>query len=69
LALARSIRSIAFPAISCGVYGYPMREAATIAVRECLRFTQHHDAIEAVTFALLGAEALAIYERELQRHP
>lgn len=69
LALAHGLRSIAFPAISCGAYGYPMREAVAIAVRECLRFTRQHDAVEAVTFALSGSEALLIYERELQRHP
>ena len=65
LALARGIRTLAFPAISCGVYGYPMREAATIAVRECLRFTQQHGLIEAVTFALFSADSLTVYEREL----
>jgi O-acetyl-ADP-ribose deacetylase (regulator of RNase III) len=69
LALAHGIRSIVFPAISCGAYGYPMREAAAIAVRECLSFTRHHDAVEAVTFALSGSEALAIYVEELRRHP
>src|SRR6266705_1592388 len=67
LALAHGIRTIAFPAISCGVYGYPMEQAAKIAVRECLRFVEDHDAIEAVAFALFGADALAIYERELAK--
>ena len=67
LGITLGVRSIAFPAISCGAYGYPMREAAAIAVRECLRFTQQHDAIETVTFALFGADALAIYEEELER--
>src|SRR6266581_8761332 len=67
LALAHGIRTIAFPAISCGVYGYPMGLAAKIAVRESLQFTQEHDAIEIVTFALFGAGALAVYEAELGR--
>src|SRR6266480_909289 len=65
LALAHGIRSVAFPAISCGVYGYPMERAARIAVRECRRFTREHDAIERITFALFGSDALAIYQAEL----
>jgi O-acetyl-ADP-ribose deacetylase (regulator of RNase III) len=67
LALAHGIRTLAFPAISCGVYGYPMQPAATIAVRECLRFARDHDALGVVTFALFDADSLAIYERELAR--
>ncbi|TMH54173.1 MAG: hypothetical protein E6H62_09665, partial [Betaproteobacteria bacterium] len=65
LALAHGIRTLAFPAISCGVYGYPMERAARIAVRECRRFTRAHDAIERITFALFGSDALAIYQAEL----
>jgi O-acetyl-ADP-ribose deacetylase (regulator of RNase III) len=38
LAAEHGIRSIAFPAISCGIYGYPMEDAASIAVEEVLRF-------------------------------
>ena len=67
LALANSVRTIAFPAISCGVYGYPMELAARIAVSECRRFTNEHEAIEQVTFALYGAAALTAYEAELAR--
>jgi O-acetyl-ADP-ribose deacetylase len=65
LALAHGIRSLAFPAISCGVYGYPMEQAAKIAVCECRRFTREHDTFEGITFALFGAGALAIYQAEL----
>ncbi len=45
LALARDagLGSIAFPAISCGIYGYPIEEAATIAVREVRAFLARHD--------------------------
>jgi O-acetyl-ADP-ribose deacetylase (regulator of RNase III) len=66
LALGRGLSSIAFPAISCGVYGYPIQLAARIAVRECRRFADEHVSLE-ITFALFGAEALAVYEAELGR--
>lgn len=67
LALAHGIRNIAFPAVSCGVYGYPMSKAAAIAVRECFQFAQVHAVIEEITFALFGADALAVYKAELAR--
>jgi O-acetyl-ADP-ribose deacetylase (regulator of RNase III) len=65
LALEHGVRTIAFPAISCGVYGYPMELAARIAVAECRRFAQEHGTM--ITFALFGAGALAVYETELAR--
>ena len=45
LALARDsgVGSIAFPAISCGIYGYPIEDAATIAVREVRAFLDGFD--------------------------
>jgi O-acetyl-ADP-ribose deacetylase len=67
LALEQGLRTIAFPAISCGVYGYPMELAAAIAVRECRGFVEEHAAIGQVTFALFGAGALAVYEAQLAR--
>ena len=67
VALAHGVRTIAFPAISCGVYGYPMELAAKIAVLECRRFSQQHEVIEQIAFALFGSGALAVYETELAR--
>lgn len=66
LALEHNLRTLAFPAISCGVYGYPLQAAATIAVRECSVFTARHSGIERITFALFEAEALRIYQAELE---
>jgi O-acetyl-ADP-ribose deacetylase (regulator of RNase III) len=61
LAAAHDLSTIAFPAISCGVYGYPMDEAALIAVRECRAFLDRHAAFERITFALFDGPALATY--------
>jgi len=67
LALMHGVQTIAFPAISCGVYGYPMVQAAKIAVRECRNFLDSHAEIGMVTFALFDTDCLAIYEAELAR--
>jgi O-acetyl-ADP-ribose deacetylase (regulator of RNase III) len=67
LALAHGVHSIAFPAISCGAYGYPMDKAAAVAVRLCLEFAEAHPEIGQITFALSGAGAFAAYEAELAR--
>jgi len=65
LACEHGVLSLAFPAISCGVYGFPIARAAEIAIRECSKFTAA--APEQVTFALFGRDALALYEAELAR--
>jgi O-acetyl-ADP-ribose deacetylase (regulator of RNase III) len=51
LAAEHGVRSIAFPAISCGIYGYPIGAATEIAVRETLAFLQSDPSIERVLFA------------------
>src|SRR5688572_10642878 len=48
LARDQGLRSIAFPAISCGVYGYPLDEAAAVAVRAVRVFQAQHGAPERV---------------------
>ncbi len=67
LALARrhGMRTLAFPAISCGIYGYPVADAVALAVREVRAGMADDDAFAAVTFACFGADVLAAYERAL----
>lgn len=59
LALAHSARSIAFPAISCGVYGYPIRQAAAVAVGEVQRFPVSDGGIERVLLVAFAPEVFA----------
>ncbi len=59
LADQRGLRRIAFPAISCGVYGYPLDEAAEIAWATC---RAEAGALEAIDFVLFGEQAYAAWE-------
>jgi O-acetyl-ADP-ribose deacetylase (regulator of RNase III) len=65
LAAAHDARTIAFPAISCGVYGYPIPDAASIAVNEVRRFLQADARIERVTLTCFGPTVLDAYLRAL----
>jgi O-acetyl-ADP-ribose deacetylase len=67
LASAHQLKSIAFPAISCGAYGYPLEDAVGIAVRECAQFVAREAAFDKITFACFDAVILAAYEAELAR--
>ena len=66
LAVQHGLATVAFPAISCGVYGYPIDAAAEIAVRECRAFLAAQPDFERITFALFDASALAIYRALLE---
>ena len=63
LAVDNACRSIAFPAISCGVYGYPMDQAARIALTETITFLLGHAQIERVVFVLFDERGLKTYQR------
>lgn len=64
LAVDNDCRSIAFPAISCGVYGYPADEAARIAVAECANSA----GALAITFYLFSEPLMAAWSRALTAH-
>ena len=65
VAAANGVRTLAFPAISCGIYGYPLAQAAEIALDETRAFLAANHAIETVIFALFDDDALEIYSRRL----
>ena len=65
LADTRGAHSIAFPAISCGVYGYPVADACRIAVDTTVSFLKDHEQIQRVIFILFSNENRKIYEEYL----
>jgi O-acetyl-ADP-ribose deacetylase len=65
LAQANRIRTIAFPAISCGVYGYPIPDAARVAVREIRTALRTMPDIERVLFVCFTQEVLDAYQGAL----
>ncbi len=65
VAVENGVRSIAFPAISTGVYGYPIAEATEIAVTEARNFLADSEAIESLIFACFSNAVLEIYRRAL----
>ena len=67
LALENSVKTIAFPAISCGAYRYPIIEAAKIAVETTREFLTKNDKIDKVIFIVANDEIHAAYERALPR--
>lgn len=63
LAADYGARTVAFPAISCGVYGYPVADAAVIAVREVRAFLDSDARLERVTLTCFGPVVLDAYLR------
>jgi len=66
LASAKGIRSISFPSISTGAYGYPVKEAARIALKTTVDYLTEHPGIDLVRFVLFGAVDLEVYEETLK---
>ena len=65
LAIKYDVRTIAFPCISTGVYGYPKQKAAEIAVASCKKFLEQTGANIEITFCCFDNEDLEIYRQLL----
>ena len=66
LAEQQGIRTIAFPSISTGAYGFPMERAARIAVRETKKFLEGKTSIERVLLVCFGEDAREIHSQALE---
>jgi O-acetyl-ADP-ribose deacetylase len=61
IAAENGIKAIAFPAISCGAYGFPIQEATQIALKTTREFLANEDKIEEVIFVLWGDDLYNTY--------
>jgi O-acetyl-ADP-ribose deacetylase (regulator of RNase III) len=71
LALAEDngVQSVAFPAISTGIFGYPAEEAAEVALQTVREETERLERVRLVRFVLFGARDLEVHELALSRLP
>lgn len=63
LASQHGIKTLAFPSISTGAYGYPIELAAPIALETAMLYLRSHPEIEIARFVLFGSSAYEVYER------
>jgi O-acetyl-ADP-ribose deacetylase (regulator of RNase III) len=66
LAIENEVRTIAFPAISCGIFGYPPYHASKVAVGETARFLDGEPSIEKVVFVCFSREVHDAYRQSLR---
>jgi O-acetyl-ADP-ribose deacetylase (regulator of RNase III) len=69
IAVEYHLRSLAFPAISCGVFGYPIDQAVEIAVREVAVGLEANESLESVYFSCFGEEVYSAYLSRLNQLP
>lgn len=67
IAREHGLKTIAFPAISTGVYGYPLDEAAPLALRTVMDYISQHDGFRLVRFVLFDATAFQAFADALEK--
>jgi O-acetyl-ADP-ribose deacetylase (regulator of RNase III) len=66
VASENKLKSVAFPSISTGAYGYPLEEAAPVALKTGMDYLKGHPDIQLVRFVLFGNDAYQAYEKALR---
>jgi O-acetyl-ADP-ribose deacetylase (regulator of RNase III) len=61
LAMAKGLKTVAFPSISTGAYGYPVEDASSVALKAVKEFLQKEDGLDEVVFVLFSQQALEVY--------
>lgn len=67
LACKKGLASLSFPAISCGAYGYPLGEAASLALSTCVTFAQSHPELRLIRHVLFDRQTYDIFAQELKK--
>ena len=67
LACEKGLQSISFPAISCGVYGYPIHEAAHLALKACIEFARDKTCIQLIRHVLIDPGIHDIFSEEFAK--
>lgn len=65
LAAEKGLKTIAFPNISTGIYGFPKDKAAAIAIKTTVEFLKNHPEIEKVVFVCFDGENFEIYHEKM----
>jgi O-acetyl-ADP-ribose deacetylase (regulator of RNase III) len=68
LAIENHLHSVAFPAISCGVYGFPIEQASEIAVSEIRKILSEDDTIDRVILVCFNVDTASALKKALSRH-
>jgi O-acetyl-ADP-ribose deacetylase (regulator of RNase III) len=66
LAQEKRLQSISFPAISCGIYGYPPNEAARLAMKTCIEFVDKNTSLKLIRHVLFNRKMYDIFSAELK---
>jgi len=67
IALEHGIKSVAFPAISCGAYGYPVDQAARVALSTVMQFVRQNNNIDLVRFVLYDKKTFDAYALAMEQ--
>ena len=67
LARKKGLQSVSFPAISTGIYGYPLEEAAPLALKTCIEFARRNTNIKIIRHILFSRPIYEVYSAELKK--